>query len=224
MTNNGSFTLTQPYTNSVRAFAKAAGYSNSVISTSAVFTVVYGTGGGGGISTSVVAVADAYVALYYDGYETYYYGDDNFGSADYLYAGVDGSAYPEESFYKSYVRFAVSNYVPAGQVVTQAILQVYGGRSLILNQDINVCQVTTNWGEYTITWNNAPAGGGSLGSISPPYPNPSNATCDVTGYVNSNRTSAQIGFLLDRASDGIPNLWSRESSSNRPTLIIRTGP
>jgi hypothetical protein len=37
--SGSSITLTGPYTNSVRAFAKASGYNNSVISTSAVFTV-----------------------------------------------------------------------------------------------------------------------------------------------------------------------------------------
>jgi hypothetical protein len=45
VTNGGAITLTSPYTNSVRAFTQAAGYQNSGISTSGVFTVV---GGGGG--------------------------------------------------------------------------------------------------------------------------------------------------------------------------------
>jgi hypothetical protein len=42
LTNNGSFTLSAPYTNSVRAFAKATGYTNSASSTSALFAVVGG--------------------------------------------------------------------------------------------------------------------------------------------------------------------------------------
>ncbi len=75
------------------------------------------------------------------------------------------------------------------------------------------------WSEKTITWNNAPAAGALL-RTSAKLPASTWVDHDVTGYVTGSGTYA-FHLALTSGTDGA-DIYSRQSSSNRPQLVVVT--
>jgi len=113
-----------------------------------------------------------------------------------------------------YVKFNVTGLT---STVSSAVLRIKIGPVTIPSAVVN--KVTDNsWGEFTITWNNAPAFGLSLGSVGP-LPANTWVDIDVTPYVTGNGV---ITFGMTALQD-IPNMYFRSrQSTDKPLLIIKT--
>lgn len=155
-----------------------------------------------GISTfSFTPVADAYV------YETN--PTTNYGTSTVLRA--DGSP-----IMRSYLRFNIQGL---SGTVTRVTLRVFANSASSLGYDIG--NVTNNtWTESTITYNNAPAIGSSVGS-SGAFGAGVWTTVDVTSLVTGNGT---LNLGLYTTSFTAISFNSRQATTNVPQLIVETAP
>jgi hypothetical protein len=161
---------------------------------------------------TLTPVADSYVR---DGT----YANTNFGTAVTLYTKTDGSGFNRNTFLK----FDLSKITGT---VQSAQLRLYGSFTSADTGTLGVYSVAvSSWTETGITWNNQP-----LISASPLYrlavsnSTPQYVSLDVTGYVKINAGSL-ISLALHMAST--PNqqpyaVNSRESTSNKPQLVVTT--
>jgi hypothetical protein len=83
----------------------------------------------------------------------------------------------------------------------------------------------TSWGETTLTWNNRPASGTTvLGTIVASGTSGQWYEVDLTSHVQAQRAAGQttIAIALKNPTDTLPYVAfrSRESSSNKPELVI----
>jgi hypothetical protein len=96
------------------------------------------------------------------------YPNTNYGNASYLYIGYYVAAYPK---YRAYLYFNVSSSsLPSDAVVTSAYLKLHqwdfiGTGSLL----IGLYQVTEDWTESAITWNNQPGSSSDAESTNSVY-------------------------------------------------------
>jgi hypothetical protein len=115
----------------------------------------------------------------------------------------------------SYLRFSVSGL--SGQSVTQALLKIYANSAS--NQGLVAKSVTnTSWGETSITSNNAPAMGNTLGT-STAVTSGSWVNLDVTSYITGDGV---YNFGISTAGSTAISLGARESGANAPQLIVTT--
>ncbi|MCW2802523.1 MAG: hypothetical protein QOF52_3117 [Propionibacteriaceae bacterium] len=115
----------------------------------------------------------------------------------------------------SYLKFDVQST----ETPTKATLKVFTPTSS--TTPINVRSVAdTAWGETTINYNNKPATGAS--AIASPVPIAANSTLsfDVTNLVTGN---GLVSFAVDTTSSTSKSLPSRESTTNKPELVLETG-
>ncbi len=145
-------------------------------------------------------VADSYVSASYP--------STNYGTSTAL--RVDGS--PDVH---SYLRFTVSGL--NGQTITAASLQVYSNASNSAGLTAKTVADNT-WGETTITYNNMPALGSTLGSTGS-IPGSGWVTMDVSSYVKAEGTYS-FGVITP-GSIGF-SFGSREST-HPPKLIVTVG-
>jgi chitodextrinase len=149
-------------------------------------------------SLTLTPDADAYVSS--SGSST------NHGSS--IHLRVDGS--PPVN---SYLRFTVSGL--GGSSISQAQLLIYANSSS--TSGLTALTVADNtWDENTITYANAPAMGGVLGS-SPAVSGGTWIAFDVASYVNSEGT---FSFGLSTPGATAISLSSRESGSTSPQLVL----
>ncbi|AXY73422.1 T9SS C-terminal target domain-containing protein [Paraflavitalea soli] len=126
----------------------------------------------------------------------------------------------------TYLRFDASG---ATGTVTSAILRVYGKLDDNRNSNIpvNVHAVSnTTWTESTITWNNKPATGASLGSATVTDSIGRYYTWDITAYVQAEKAAGRNTISLALLSTIATNpriTWnSKETGSNGPQLVVTT--
>ncbi|OAB47599.1 DUF7594 domain-containing protein [Paenibacillus antarcticus] len=102
--------------------------------------------------------------------------------------------------------------------ITSAKLRVYGSASF--NTTLSAYPTSDNWTQSSITWNNKPATGISVGSVSM-----SNTSTyyeiDVTSYVTAESTGDVIAsFMLQESAGKYTTFNSNENTTNKPQLIV----
>jgi len=154
------------------------------------------------------------------------YHDQNYGNSDSLSMGYGNSADPRS---RSYLYFDVNASLPQDAVVTSALLELhqfsFGGTGSL---SIGLYQVTSDWQEDTITWNNQPTSASEA-----EYTNVASSTLDawrpwsigdlVRGW--SDGSISNYGMLLRAADEPATNIAYFDSSdytdaSKHPKLLI----
>ncbi len=146
-------------------------------------------------------VADAYVSASYP--------STNYGTGTTL--RVDGS--PDVH---SYLRFSLSGL--SGQTITAATLRIYANTGSTSGLTARAVSDNT-WGETTITYNNMPALGTSLGS-STAVTAGTWVSMDVSAFVKAEGTYS-LGVITPGGT--AISLASRESGANAPQLVLTLG-
>jgi hypothetical protein len=132
----------------------------------------------------------------------------NYGNSTTL--RVDGSP-----IVRSYLRFTVQGL---NGTVTKAVLRIFANSAS--TSSIAASAVTNStWTEGSITYNNAPSPGSSLGS-SGPVTAGTWVSIDITAYISGNGT---YNLALTTPGSTAISLASRQST-NPPQLIIETSP
>jgi parallel beta-helix repeat protein len=133
--------------------------------------------------------------------------DGNFGASSAL--RVDASPIK-----RVYLRFDVGGLGSGG--VTSATLRLWALSASSVGHDV-ARALDDNWGERTITYNNAPAADPSVGS-SGPFSSGAWIEVDVTSIVNG---EGLVSFVVSTPSNTAISYGSRESS-NDPQLVVDT--
>jgi RHS repeat-associated protein len=141
----------------------------------------------------------------------------NYGTNTQLRAQTSSTA---ASNYDSYLRFDT-----ATGTVTSAKLRLYASLSRAGNVSSSVHAVAdTGWGETTITWNNKPALGSVLGSLSTTSTSYAWKEIDVTAYVQAEKAAGRnlisLGLHNAATSSVYVRASSRNATSNKPELVI----
>jgi hypothetical protein len=131
----------------------------------------------------------------------------NYGSATTLRA--DGSP-----VYRSYLRFNVGDL---GGVVTNATLRLYTTSASATGYQVKRVN-NPSWEENTITYDNSPAAGSTIGS-SGSIAVGSWTSVDVTALITGNGI---YDLALTTTTSAALNFNSRNASSNQPQLVIET--
>jgi RHS repeat-associated protein len=144
----------------------------------------------------------------------------NYGSNSQLQAQTDDVTVSNN--YDSYLKFDTSS---AGGNITSARLRLYASLSASGTVSTSVHAVAnTTWGEKFITWNNKPALGASLGSISVNSTSYAWMEIDLTAYVQAEKIAGrnELSLALHNASTSSPTVraYSRNATSNPPQLVI----
>ncbi|WP_052675859.1 CBM96 family carbohydrate-binding protein [Paenibacillus sp. IHBB 10380] len=102
--------------------------------------------------------------------------------------------------------------------ITNAKLRVYGSASW--NTVLSAYETTDNWTQSSITWNNKPTAGVSVGSISMNNSN-NYYEMDVTSYViTESGGDVTASFVLQESAGKYTTLNSKENVANKPQLVI----
>ncbi len=147
----------------------------------------------------------------------------NYGSKNPLRTQTDAVATGSNN-YDSYLKFDTSS---AGGNVTSARLRLYASLSASGTVSTSVHAVANiAWAEMTLTWNNKPALGASLGSISINSTSYAWTEIDLTAYVQAEKIAGrnELSLALHNAAASSPYVRtnSREARSNPPQLVIVT--
>jgi subtilisin family serine protease len=143
----------------------------------------------------------------------------NFGSASLLQVKTDTATGNNRD---AYFRFDTS----AASKITRATLRVYAALNGSGSVATTVHAVSsTSWSEGGITWNNKPARGAALASVTVSSTTGRFFDLDVTSYVKSERSAGRnlVSFALHDGAKSSPYIAvnSKEASSNRPELVIQ---
>ena len=167
--------------------------------------------------TTLSSVADAYVA----GNKT----NNNYGLATTLLNQKNSSS---SKNYESYLKFDISTVNINSSSI---ILRLYGGlsSSQTASMPVEVHNVTnTTWLENTINWNNKPAASTTVltstlivGTVKKYYE--WNLTSHVQSMRNAGITTMSIKLINTNNSNNQVVFNSKESSANRPQLVINSG-
>lgn len=146
----------------------------------------------------------------------------NFGSATELHIGTSSTA---ANNYDSYLRF---NAGTVNGVVNSAKLRIYARLSSAGTVATTAYAVSnTTWAYNTITWNNKPARGASLGSVTVSSTTYSFREIDVTSYVRAEFAAGRkvLNFAYHSVSNSTPYITapSINATSNQPELVIDAG-
>jgi hypothetical protein len=154
--SGSSIALTQPYTNSVRAFAKLAGYIDSSISTSAVFVIVpmsaasaptYSPNGGTFSNSVVVTLASTT-----PGSTIYYTTNGTAPTTNSAYVAGGSSITLSRPYSNSVRAFAKSSGYLNSPISTSAVFRVVSAPLVLLNGALTGSGVQpTNW----LNWGDA---------------------------------------------------------------------
>ena len=171
------------------------------------------------LSTTLYVTADTEVI-------TGAYANDNRGTANEVWVGEELGG--ENTTSRGLFRFDLSSIASSTVVISSATLRLYAyGFSAGKNPNIYAYRTTSNWGEYTATWNNRPGYNQSFGNLT--ITNGSTGWKNITlsnSYVQywARGTWSNYGFTL-KAEDEIDDkvgFRSREYSSGtyRARLLI----
>jgi Calcineurin-like phosphoesterase len=177
--------------------AATATFSVSLLSTSALLPQSQAA-----TLTTVVASADAKVQADMP--------DTNYGTATALAARGPSATSPQQ---RSYIQVTVSGL--SGRPAS-ARLDLYS--YAVSTTGIQVSTAGNSWTEREITWNNAPAVGALVATVSPLTSN-TTASADVSSVVTGNGTYT---FVITTTSTTGKTFASREVTANPPTLVLDT--
>ncbi|NML21761.1 DNRLRE domain-containing protein [Pseudoflavitalea sp. G-6-1-2] len=128
---------------------------------------------------------------------------------------------------EAYLRF---NATGTSGLVTSATLRVYGKVDLTTVPTVPVAAYAvsnTSWTENALTWNNKPATGAALDTVTVNNTAYAYYSFDVTNYVNAELTAGRtnIAFAMKSLVAHDPRIFwnSSEAGSNPPQLLISTG-
>lgn len=112
----------------------------------------------------------------------------------------------------AYVKFSLAG----APTINTAKLRVYGSASAATT--LTAYQAVDSWAQGTLTWNNRPTPGSAIagvamGTTTQYY------EIDVTAYVKA-QSDGVASFVLQESAGKYTTLNSRESSSNKPLLVI----
>jgi hypothetical protein len=128
---------------------------------------------------------------------------------------------PTDNF-RTVVRFNLPTSIPAGCQIASATLRMFAP-SAVSGRTLQALQLGGAWTENAITWGNQPATTGPAATLASGTGNRDwLVTSQVRGIFAA---GANYGFLIrDAAESGAgfeQSFHSRESGSNRPTLIVQ---
>ncbi len=143
--------------------------------------------------------------------------DSNYGTSSYL--RLRGASAP---FYNTYLKFALSGLSGAVQSATLRLYAYDGSDSggSVYGVSNNYLDDSGPWTETDITWNNAPALGGTPLDTVGEVANNTWVEYDVTGAVTGNGT---FSFGLDSTSSNSLYFNSEEATDNHPQLVLVLG-
>jgi endo-1,4-beta-D-glucanase Y len=125
---------------------------------------------------------------------------------------------------QTYIGFDVSSVTGT---ISSAVVKVYGKLEDIRSTNIPVglyAVTNSTWTETGLTWNNKPATGTSLGSVTITDSTARYYTLDITAYVNSEKAAGHsaISLALINSAISTPRIVfnSKETGSNAPQLVI----
>jgi hypothetical protein len=150
-------------------------------------------------SGSFGATADSYVSASQP--------TSNYGSSTRLYVGGSPT-------FNTYVRFNVQ--LPAGTKIIGATVSLYTGSGSTTVGYQAYAVADTSWGEYAITYQNAPPFGAFLGESGGWSTSGYKAVVLPAGYVHAGLNSIGIATTATSAK----RFWSREAGSNPPQLEV----
>ncbi len=160
---------------------------------------------------SLSPLADSYVL---DGA----WANSNFGTATGLFTKTS-----KNQNYDSYIKFDTSSVGGVGSVAS-AKLRV---KASLASGSIGMSAYSvsnTTWSETGITWNNKPARGGALSSMTVTGSAYTTYDLDVSVYVIAEKAAGRntVSFALHNPSSSSQSIWiqSRESGSGGPQLVI----
>jgi hypothetical protein len=179
--------------------AATATFSVSLLSTSALLPR-----SAAAALTTAVASADAKVQADMP--------DTNYGTTTSLAARGPAAASPQQ---RSYIKITVSGL--SGPPAS-ARLDIYS--NAVSTTGVQVSSAGNGWTETGITWNNAPAVGPALATVSPLTAN-TTAGADVSSVVTGNGTYT---FVVTTTSTTGKTFASREVAAHPPTLVLDTSP
>jgi hypothetical protein len=122
----------------------------------------------------------------------------------------------------AFFRFSLT--AVSGLPITTATLRVYGRSAVGQHMDSVYGVTDESWTEGGITWNNKPALGAKLSTLSigttgqyREYP----VTAFVKAQLVAGRASVNLALGMDNDTDSSPDTWnSREAASNQPQLVL----
>lgn len=168
----------------------------------------------GSMEYSYKAAADSYVR---DGT----YANTNYGSSTTLTVKKDSTGYSRKTF----LRFNFSEF-PENSTQSARLkltIQSIGADATRTIKLYSLSDSDENWGESTITWNNAPVGATFLGQKAVSNTDAS-VEWDVTSFINSQLTDKTVSFMLvnegSASVESTLNLNSKESAAGKPELIL----
>lgn len=136
--------------------------------------------------------------------------DQNFGTNTQLQASA------KTSFQKHmFLQFTVSG-IPTGATNIVAKLHINSQTTASSDPIVAHSVASTSWSETAITWNNQPALGSSLATVSS-FTSGSDGVWDVSSYVNANGTFA-LG--LDGGLTTGDTTFSSREGANPPSLVV----
>ncbi len=219
-----AITLSQPYTNSVRAFAKASGYLNSAISTSAVFVVVPPIAAtpscspnGGRYSNSVSVALSSATA----GSTVYYTTNGTAPTTNSLSVASGGFITLSQPYSNSVRAFAKASGYVNSAISTSAVFAVVSpiaatpscspnGGTFTNSVGVTLSSVTAGSTIYYTTNGTAPttnspsvASGNSI-TLSRPYTNSVRAFAKASGYVNSAISTSAVFVVVPPPTASAP--------------------
>lgn len=154
-------------------------------------------------------VADAYVL-------NGAWDDSNFGTDVWLFTRTSNN-----QTYDSYLKFDTSG------IGSVASAKLRFNASVSANANIGVTAhsvAATGWSETAITWNNKPARGAALGTVTVTGTSFLDYEIDVTNYLVAEKAAGRdiVSFALHNGQSSNQTVWtrSREAGSNGPRLII----
>jgi RHS repeat-associated protein len=162
-------------------------------------------------TTTLEPIADAYVL---DGS----WANSNFGTSTWLFTKTDNTAQLEN--YDSYLKFDLSTVASVASATLRLNSasgdQTIGGTLYAVSD--------TTWSETGITWNNKPARGAALGSITVSGSKFIYREIDVSSYVRSEKAAGRnlVSFALHNPLVSTDFIWirSRQATTNHPQLVI----
>jgi hypothetical protein len=126
----------------------------------------------------------------------------------------------------SYLKFALPT-PPAGKAITSVTLQLHtttdSFAATVDPQPVNL--VTADWSESTLTWNNRPALGTSLGSITSATAVNATFLTPLNASVLAPLAGTSVSIAVSTASTDSMWFWSREypTATARPQIVITFG-
>ncbi len=123
---------------------------------------------------------------------------------------------------RTFLRFDLSRF----SGMEHASLQLFGGNASTGDVDSTVQSVSNDWDEATLTWNNQPALGDSLGSLDgDPDTGPEWESLDITAYVRAQIAAGatQISLCLANATvaDVTVHYATKDADAGPPQLVVR---